>query len=119
MVDIPITNIQAPHSNTQGRASYVPQQAIRSSTAASVEKTEEKTQIPVAALPKNLQDGQKIDIFVVRDNVFSLYKLPNGELFTKIQDLRTGEEQIYPLLDSLSFYEALRGNKGIIIEQDV
>lgn len=65
------------------------------------------------------EQQQRIDIFVVRDNVFSLYKLPNGELFSKIRNLKTGEEKIFPAIDSLSYFEAMRGNRGMFVEQNV
>ena len=70
-------------------------------------------------VPKTLDPSQRIDIFVVRDNVFSLYKLPNGQFFSKVRNLKTGEEQILPRLDSFTYFEAIRGNRGIFIEKDV
>ena len=121
MTNIPIiNNAPAPQTNTQGKSTFVPVPAKTSEPQAILpEKAVQAVERPKAELPNNLSEGQKIDIFVVRDNVFSLYKLPNGEFFSKIRDLRTGQEQVFPLLDTLSYYEALRGNRGIFIEKNV
>lgn len=75
------------------------------------------THVAQDALPA--ETSQRIDIFVVRDNVFSLYKLPNGELFSKVRNLKTGEEKVFPSIDSLSYFEAIRGNRGMFIEKEV
>lgn len=73
----------------------------------------------VEALAANIAKSQKVDVFVVSDSVFSLYKLPNGELFSTVRNLRTGEEKTLPSLDSFAFYEAMRGQRGVFIEKDV
>lgn len=76
--------------------------------------------VPVTELKPSLHtNASHVDIFVVSDNVFSLYKLPDGKVVSTIRNLRTGEEQTIPSLDTLTFFEAMRGQRGVFIEKDV
>lgn len=84
-----------------------------------VQNTPTATESQPAPTNQTQDPAQRIDIFVVRDNVFSLYKLPNGDFFSKIRNLRTGEERIFPSIDSLSYFDAIRGNRGIFVEKRV
>lgn len=80
-------------------------------------------------LSQQSKQSQRVDIFVVSDNVFSLYKLPNGELFSKVRNLKTGEEQVFslktgkeqalPYIDTLTYFDAIRSNRGIFVEKRV
>lgn len=98
-------------SNTQGsRVMFPVDQVVQSDASAST---------PISAQKNMIEQPQRIDIFVVSDSVFSLYKLPNGELFSKVRNLKTGEETTFPNLDSFSFFEAMRGTRGMFFEQEI
>lgn len=125
MVDITgLNNIQgvykSPASGNQGQPLPQHTGSKGKATSSSGEKAaHDDTSAPKSPQPQTLDSSQRIDIFVVRDNVFSLYKLPNGEFFSKVRNLKTGEERTLPSLDSFAYFEAIRGDRGVFIEKDV
>lgn len=122
MVDI--TGVPIPstphHTSGSNRGAVVPpaQNITTGNTQADPHMAAQSAE-NVEALAANIAKSQKVDVFVVSDSVFSLYKLPNGQLFSTVRNLRTGEEKTLPSLDSFAFYEAMRGQRGVFIEKDV
>ncbi len=119
MIDIITTNAsQTPPGHTARTPVAVPQQNISISLPQAlaqkiqpISKEEFEKRVPQ-------ENRTPVDIYVVSDSVFSLYQF-NGETYSKVRNLRTGEENIFPSLDSYDFYEALKGNRGTFFEADV
>lgn len=117
MIDITISNTsQTPPGHTIKTTIATPQTTIptplpMAQAAKPITKEEFEKRVPQ-------ENRTPVDIYVVSDSVFSLYQF-NGETFSKIRNLRTGEENIFPSLDSYDFYEALKGNRGTFFEADV
>ncbi len=71
-----------------------------------------------AELESMIQNGQATaqEAFTVNRNIFTIFKLPDGKVYSRIRDLDSGEIKYFPTLDNFSYQKALQGQAGLIIE---
>ena len=64
----------------------------------------------IVEIEESISSGNsKPQEFIAKDQfTFTIFKMPNGTLFTRITDHTTGKVTYYPGLDSVTFEEAMR-----------
>jgi hypothetical protein len=56
------------------------------------------------------------NVYVVSDSVFTLYKMADGKMYSRVRNLKTGQTVTFPHLDTFSYNEAIRAQRGVLFE---
>lgn len=87
-------------------------------TPQAVSNIQAVTDSNVEELIKNGQASLQ-ESYTVNRSTFTLFRLPDGKMYSRVRNLDTGEIKYYPSLDNYTYAEALRNNTGTVYEEEI